>query len=90
MKTALIALALAMGVGSVASPVLAANARHPYQNIDRRVDKGNPTGDDQVDRLNQQQLGGGGLGGPSSGMGQNGMPMQGNGMPMQGSGSGMR
>jgi len=82
MKAALIALAMALGVGSVASPVFAANARHPYQNIDRRVDKGNPTGDDQVDRLNQQQLNGGGLG--SSGAG---MPGQGNyGSGPQGSG----
>jgi hypothetical protein len=80
MKATLIAFALAIGVGSVASPVLAANARHPYQNIDRRVDAGNPTGDDQVDRLNQQQLNGGGLGNPS------GMPSQGYGTQ----GSGMR
>jgi hypothetical protein len=55
MKTTLVALAFAVGL---ASPVLAANARHPYQNIDRRNDAGNPTGDDQVERLNQQQLGG--------------------------------
>lgn len=65
MKAALIALAFTMGV---ASPVFAANARHPYQNVDRKVDAGNPTGDDQVERLNQQQLQGGGLGAPSSGM----------------------
>jgi len=77
MKAALIAFALAIGAGYAASPVLAANARHPYQNIDRRVDAGNPTGDDQVDRLNEQQLRGGGLGNPS-------MPSQGYGM--QGSG----
>ena len=64
MKTFLIACLFAAGV---ASPVLAANARHPYQNVDRRNDAGNPTGDDQVERLNQQQLGGSG--------GQ--MPMQG-------------
>jgi len=88
MKAVLIAFAVAMGVGSVASPVLAANARHPYQNIDRRVDQGNPTGDDQVDRLNSQQLGGGSLGaGPQgSGMGQGYGAQGGPGMP----GSGMR
>jgi len=63
MKAALIALAFAVGV---ASPAFAANARHPYSNVDRRVDKGNPTGDDQVERLNQQQLGGGGLGSSGS------------------------
>jgi hypothetical protein len=86
MKAVLIAFALAMGIGSVASPVLAANARHPYQNIDRRVDRGNPTGDDQVDRLNEQQLRGGGLGSSGAGMqGQDTMPMQGSGQ-----GSGMR
>ncbi|HYZ65046.1 MAG TPA: hypothetical protein VE650_21560 [Acetobacteraceae bacterium] len=73
MKALLIACVFATGV---ASPVLAANARHPYSNIDRRVDAGNPTGDDQVDRLNQQQLDAarGGLG--ASGM-QNPQPMQG-------------
>jgi len=78
MKAALIALAFAVGV---ASPAFAANARHPYSNVDRRVDKGNPTGDDQVERLNQQQLGGGGLGSSGSQMqGQDTMPMQGSGM----------
>jgi len=82
MKAALVAFALVIGVGYAASPVLAANARHPYQNIDRRVDQGNPTGDDQVERLNQQQLGGGGLGGPSTGMPSQGYGTQG--------GSGMR
>ena len=39
--------------------VLAANAQHPYTNIDPRVDVGNDTGDSQVDRLNSQQLGDG-------------------------------
>jgi len=91
MKTTLIAFALALGVGSVASPVVAANARHPYQNIDRRVDQGNPTGDNMVDQLNAQQLsnpgglgsnptggpsqGGGGYGGPS-GYGSSGSGMR--------------
>jgi len=84
MKSALIALAVALGVGSVATPVFAANARHPYQNIDRRVDKGGPTGDDQVDRLNQQQLGGGGGGLGSSGAGMQGQGGYGSGQ--QGSG----
>lgn len=41
-----------------------ANYRHPYSNIDRRNDAGNPTGDEMVEQLNQQQLnqlhGGGG------------------------------
>ena len=34
----------------------AANARKPYANIDRSNDKGNDTGDNQVDRLNDMQL----------------------------------
>ena len=76
MKAALIALAFAMGV---ASPVLAANARHPYQNIDRRVDAGNPTGDNMVDRLNQQQLD------AARGLGSSGGAYNPN-MPMGGSG----
>ena len=37
-------------------PCLAANATHPYANIDPRVDAGNDTGDSQVDQLNQAQL----------------------------------
>ena len=36
--------------------VRAANADHPYQNIDHSNDAGNNTGDQQVDRLNQAQL----------------------------------
>ena len=34
----------------------AANADHPYANVDHRNDAGNDTGDSQVDRLNQTQL----------------------------------
>ncbi len=46
-----IALAAALpGVGH------AADAAHPYSNIDRRNDAGNNTGDWEVDRLNQAQL----------------------------------
>ena len=58
MKTlsATLALAVAIGAGFCSAPASAANARHPYQNVDKRVDKGGPTGDDQVERLNQQQL----------------------------------
>ncbi|WP_158741998.1 hypothetical protein [Acidisphaera sp. L21] len=52
-----IALALA-GALALAAPLAAhaANADHPYQNVDRRNDAGNNTGDSQVDRLNQSQL----------------------------------
>ena len=37
---------------------MAANVNNPYGNIDHRNDAGNDTGDSQVDRLNQAQLGG--------------------------------
>ena len=56
MKTVMTVLALTMAAGSFAPAAMAANARHPNKNVDRRVDKGGPTGDDQVDKLNQQQL----------------------------------
>ena len=39
-----------------ASAGLAANARNPYGNVDRRVDAGNDTGNSEVDRLNEMQL----------------------------------
>ena len=42
--------------GLAMNPASAANARHPYENIDHRVDRGNDTGDSQVERLNQAQL----------------------------------
>ena len=45
-------------LASMAAPALAANANHPYQNCDKRIDNCGPTGNDQTDRLNQQQLGG--------------------------------
>jgi hypothetical protein len=35
---------------------MAADAAHPYSNVDPRVDAGNSTGDDQVDILNQAEL----------------------------------
>lgn len=54
MKTLATAMALVIGLGTGAA--LAANARQPYANIDRRVDKGNDTGNSQVEILNQQQL----------------------------------
>ena len=58
MKTlsAILALAVAMGSALYAAPSVAANARKPYSNVDKRNDKGNDTGDSQVDKLNQQQL----------------------------------
>ena len=52
-----ITLALA-GAFLLAAPMAAyaANAAHPYSNVDHRNDAGNNTGDSQVDRLNAQQL----------------------------------
>ena len=49
-------VAAAAVVTFAASPVLAANAKHPHRNVDHRVDKGGDTGDSQVEKLNQQQL----------------------------------
>jgi hypothetical protein len=51
-KGAWLALVLAVAAG----PALAANARHPYSNVDRRVDAGNDTGDSRVEELNRMQL----------------------------------
>ena len=58
MKTvsATLALAVAMGAALYSAPSIAANARQPYTNIDKRVDKGNDTGDSRVPDLNQRSL----------------------------------
>ncbi len=42
----------------LASPVLAANATNPYKNCDRKIDNCGPTGNETIDQLNAQQLGG--------------------------------
>ena len=55
-KVALVASALALGLALGIAPAFAANARQPYSNVDKRNDRGNDTGDSQVERLNQQQL----------------------------------
>lgn len=39
-----------------ASVLDVADARRPYQNVNRRNDRGNRTGDSQTDQLNQQSL----------------------------------
>lgn len=39
-----------------ASVVNVANERRPYRNVNRRNDRGNNTGDAQVERLNQESL----------------------------------
>ncbi len=50
------ALALAVGLGASPAQVWAANADHPDQNVDKRNDAGNDTGNSKVDRLNSGQL----------------------------------
>jgi len=68
---------------SAATPVLAANANHPYANCDRKVDNCAPTGNETTDQLNAQQLGN--AGNQSQQMGQQGQPMMGQqGQPMMG------
>ncbi|MBV9750724.1 MAG: hypothetical protein JO157_18110 [Acetobacteraceae bacterium] len=49
-------LVSAFALALAAAPAMAANANHPYSNIDRRVDAGNDTGDSRVDALNRSQL----------------------------------
>ena len=90
MKTVILASAFALaGVVGLATPgAQAANARHPYANADHRNDKGNNTGDDQVERLNSMLLDLARAGAGASPMmgGQGNMPMGAAGtMPMNGS-----
>lgn len=47
---------VSMFLMGLASPVLAANANQPYQNVDHSNDAGNNTGDSKVDALNRGQL----------------------------------
>jgi hypothetical protein len=49
-------LAFGSGLAIAPRPALAAHAGAPYTNVDHRNDKGNDTGDSQVDTLNQGQL----------------------------------
>ena len=57
MKPILLAFAAVLALAAFGAPTAqAANARKPYGNIDRSNDKGNDTGDSQVDRLNDMQL----------------------------------
>ena len=59
-KIILTACVLSTGLAApvLATNAFAANATHPYQNCDRKVDNCGPTGDDRTDQLNAQQLGG--------------------------------
>lgn len=72
--TKLILAACVLSAG-LASPVLAANATHPYANCDRKVDNCGPTGDDKTDQLNAQQLGGAPQTAPMPAEPSNGAPM---------------
>ena len=51
-----IALALGLSLDFASVPALAAHAGAPYVNVDPRNDRGNNTGDAQIDELNQRQL----------------------------------
>jgi hypothetical protein len=51
-----LALVTAPALAASSSGALAANADAPYQNVDHSNDKGNDTGDSQVDGLNKGQL----------------------------------
>lgn len=57
-RTFIAVAAIAAASGAGPSAAFAANARAPYSNIDPRVDAGNDTGNSQVERLNEAQLGG--------------------------------
>ena len=49
-------LAFGAGLAMVRQPALAAHAGAPYTNVDHRNDRGNDTGDSQIEGLNQRQL----------------------------------
>ena len=51
-----LAFALAPAFALMPSPVLAAHAGAPYENVDHSNDAGNDTGDSKVDGLNSGQL----------------------------------
>lgn len=56
MKTLVLCATIAAGLAAIPSASHAANARNPYGNVDKRLDKGNDTGDSKVDQLNDAQL----------------------------------
>ena len=49
-------LAIASGLAFAPRPALAAHAGAPYTNVDPRNDRGNDTGNSQIEGLNQRQL----------------------------------
>ena len=50
------AIAATLAGGAIAPAAYAANAKHPYKNVNHANDAGNRTGDMATDKLNQQQL----------------------------------
>ena len=49
-------LAFASGLAFVPQPAMAAHAGAAYTNVDPRNDRGNDTGDSQIEGLNERQL----------------------------------
>ena len=49
-------LAIASGLAFTPRPALGAHAGVPYTNVDPRNDRGNDTGNSQIEGLNQRQL----------------------------------
>lgn len=47
---------LALLLSGFMAPAMAANADQPHQNVDKRNDAGNDTGDSRVESLNRGQL----------------------------------
>ena len=57
LSTVAVAFAALLAAGTIAPSISqAANARHPYKNVNRANDKGNRSGDSETARLNQQQI----------------------------------
>ncbi len=56
MKTVLALAALTLASGATLRPAYAAHAGAPYQNVDKKNDAGNDTGDSKIDQLNAAQL----------------------------------
>jgi hypothetical protein len=49
-------VAVGFGLAYAPRPAVAAHAGAPYTNVDPRNDRGNDTGDSQIEGLNQRQL----------------------------------
>ncbi len=75
MKTVIILAALALASGAALRPAYAAHAGAPYQNVDKKNDAGNDTGDSMVDQLNAAQLNQGATPAPAQPISPQGAPM---------------